>query len=873
MRQISVTSLDPDADYLISVRAIDADGLESEWSLPLSHTTGPAKFSDGLAPESSPEPVTVGGLRQIFVKWERTPNKDIVEYEVHCVKSDTAPTVPPVSEDPTTMIATTAATMIAATALPNGEPFQYQPDGVENTEENAEIKQNYWFSIIATDKDGPAEAASSWVAGNMDRTAAGDLVAGAITAELVNAVLIFAGEFKLQGGLISISPPNIGDNGELIGGIVVYDPANPENKLIQLHPHGSYFNGAVEANILTILQDFELQGTGSLESGASMKIANGVPDPDKPATITSTIPVVQNLPSVPSGYTMRGMCFGENAAGAGNHYYFRMLEHNTNKKPYLQTINASTGEQVGSLTALPVLSDGTMYGHVFWNGSKPPRSSYAFSHVNSGGITYYEGSVYYLVSQRAITSVQPQDFYPYWALDNIVTFLVRSTPAGVFQNYIETGGYRESYFWDGLAHYKAVGLNNGPSTAIGKILVSGAMVDSDVAVRSFNPNLSAEMDSIESPQVGPLSVVRFVGIDEFDFNDGPKLVIGQPHASYVINTSNPPTNTLFSATHDAVKTFGDAAMPYVTTARGFFWHKTRNAFVINPNDTSLRQFSNYYPPSGEFEYWAVKYVNTGDGGKTTRESPVSLTVPVHKRDYLSVTLPPAPQGVTNAEVYAGQVPSGDPTTFYKHSTSFAVRTGVLWNGRDRTGTTVLPIANNFGGNPGKLFSDVGGFEVNGDGTGSWPLLKELNDPIPGMAVRVAGTHSSIPSNITTRIDFNTVVTSRGGMTLENGTIVVPKDGWYSVSGNITFAASTSSARRILMLGVGSSSGVLSNYFGSATLASAQSPASISGLSVSANVYLEAGQCVGLAANVKDTTWGLQYDQSYYCNLQAAYMGP
>src|SRR5690606_33174066 len=275
---------------------------------------------------------------------------------------------------------------------------QYQPDGVENTEENAEVKQNYWFSIIATDKDGPADEPSPWVAGSMDRTAAGGSVAGAITAELVNAVLIFAGEFKLQGDLVSSSPPTVGDNGELEGGIIVYDHANPANKLIQLHPHGSYFHGAVEAQILTIIKDFELQGTGSLTAGASMKIAHGVSDPDKPATVASTIPTVQSLPSVPSGYTMRGMCFAEDAAGAGNHYYYRLLEHNTNKKPYLQTINASTGGQVGSLTALPVVSNATLRNLLPGIG-KPPLSSYTFSFSASGGITYYNGSVYYLVSQ------------------------------------------------------------------------------------------------------------------------------------------------------------------------------------------------------------------------------------------------------------------------------------------------------------------------------------------------------------------------------------------------------------------------------------------------------------------------------------------
>lgn len=698
MKQIAVTSLDPNAEYFISVRAIDADGLESEWSLPLRHTTGAALFSDGDAPANSPEPTTLGGLRQIFVKWDRTDNGDIVEYEVHCVKSTAAPALPPTAGDPETLLATTASTMVAATAEPDGTPFQYQPDGVENTPENANIKQNYWFSIIATDADGPSPSPSAWVAGAMDRTAAGDIVAGAVTAELVDAVIAFAGIFKLRGDLITISPPTVAEDGELEGGIIVFDPANPANKIIQLHPYGSYFRGSIEADILTILQDFELQGTGALQSGASMKIANGVSDPDKAAVIVGSVPTVDNLPPVPTGYTSRGMCHDESTG-----LILRVLERISTKTAFLEKINMTTGTSSVIALGHPPIGDLSTPDGIYLQ----PGGSW----TGVGGITSFGGYVYFTVGYYYGVYMSPKWYY---YTDNV---LVRANLSnGTYVNavviYSETG------------NMSPVGVGLGYTAGATKHVVGYHPRSRNV----FFEKADLPMDSPAAPSI-PLTnlsttqAVRNVGVGTFDFGGtDPFLVIQTVAGSYVYRKVVGGTALQFQTTPDTQLSWTGAAYPYSPVNGGIFWHHSKGRFVVNTGDTSLRQFSNYYPPTGDAENWAVKYVNTGVSGKTTRQSPISNVVSLPKRAYLSVTLPAAPQGVTGASVWAGQESTGTPTTFYKHSTDFSARTGVLWNGRDRTGTTIFPPMNNFGGSPGKIFSDIGGFVVNGDGTGDWPYI-------------------------------------------------------------------------------------------------------------------------------------------------------
>ncbi|WP_418061796.1 hypothetical protein [Pimelobacter simplex] len=145
------------------------------------------------------------------------------------------------------------------------------------------------------------------------------------------------------------------------------------------------------------------------------------------------------------------------------------------------------------------------------------------------------------------------------------------------------------------------------------------------------------------------------------------------------------------------------------------------------------------------------------------------------------------------------------------------------------------------------------------------------DPIPAISAYKT-TALSLAANTSTIVDLNVVRgVATGGMALENGTVVVPRGGWYQVNGNVTFASSTAANRRFVWIGVGSSPGTFSTVVQTSVLASAQDAASISGLDVSATVFLTAGQVVSLVAQT-GTNWGLDVSQPYMNALTVAYLG-
>lgn len=137
-------------------------------------------------------------------------------------------------------------------------------------------------------------------------------------------------------------------------------------------------------------------------------------------------------------------------------------------------------------------------------------------------------------------------------------------------------------------------------------------------------------------------------------------------------------------------------------------------------------------------------------------------------------------------------------------------------------------------------------------------------PLPG--IRLGKTNAqSITTGSTQVVEFNVVQDVSGDMVMSNGVVTVPRTGWYQVSGNVTFASSVSSARRLLF--------VLANGAALAgdSKASAQSPAAISILSVSTGLYLEAGETAALGVNVA-TAWSLDVTNTYMTALSVIYQG-
>ncbi len=74
-----LSSLDPDTDYLVSIRALDTNGNASQYSTEVEIAT-----LHDLIPPAVPENLTsVSGIRSISVLWSANTEFDFKEYELH----------------------------------------------------------------------------------------------------------------------------------------------------------------------------------------------------------------------------------------------------------------------------------------------------------------------------------------------------------------------------------------------------------------------------------------------------------------------------------------------------------------------------------------------------------------------------------------------------------------------------------------------------------------------------------------------------------------------------------------------------------------------------------------------------------------------
>lgn len=147
----------------------------------------------------------------------------------------------------------------------------------------------------------------------------------------------------------------------------------------------------------------------------------------------------------------------------------------------------------------------------------------------------------------------------------------------------------------------------------------------------------------------------------------------------------------------------------------------------------------------------------------------------------------------------------------------------------------------------------------------------VGDPIPAISV-YKNSAQSLAANTSAVIQMDLARSGpTGGMLLKEGTITVPRGGWYQVNGNVTFASSTAASRRFVWIGVGGTSGAYSTVVQTSILASAQDTANISALDVSAAVFLTAGQVVSLVAQAA-TAWTIDASQPYMNALTVAYLG-
>lgn len=193
-------------------------------------------ITDGAAPGSSPTPTVTGGPRYFAVKWTGVANADLVTYEVHVSAT------PAFTADATTLAGETPGGLAYIRKLPDDTDFIYETD--------------YYFQLIAKDEDGSAAASAEVGPVQLDPNGTDDILAGAVTAEKLEAVLamasaILAGTFGGANVQVGLGVKDDGAGNPILDtgflGIRAYDGSDGEDPTFKLDGSGgtAQFKGRV----------------------------------------------------------------------------------------------------------------------------------------------------------------------------------------------------------------------------------------------------------------------------------------------------------------------------------------------------------------------------------------------------------------------------------------------------------------------------------------------------------------------------------------------------------------------------------------------------------------------------------------------------
>jgi hypothetical protein len=334
-------------------------------------------------------------------------------------------------------------------------------------------------------------------------------------------------------------------------------------------------------------------------------------------------------------------------------------------------------------------------------------------------------------------------------------------------------------------------------------------------------------------------------------------------------------------TNDTTKTFNNANGEQMT---GIIWDGTQfrriNAYgKVYKHSTSLATTGTRAVTYAWYDSDTnptTDPITAAIGTHRTKASP-AYNFTFERRGWVKVTVPPIPDNGNNNDPDSAIIYIDD---WKQADLSPGVRT-VLYGTFATSGTHSLTTSEfaGFASNPGSIVSAAKNLttlepiiQLYGDGSGRvGPYQWDITGELPAASISKNSAQSA--NTTSTMVAFNSTRKLTGGCTLSaNGLIQVPYDGWYQVSGNVTFASSTSSARRIVGVGYNSDGSATTFTSVSGTiLASAQDTANITALATSAVVYLTANQYVGIWVNAS-TSYSLDVSTGYMNNISVAYLG-
>lgn len=502
----------------------------------------------------------------------------------------------------------------------------------------------------------------------------------------------------------------------------------------------SVFRGRIETDIAAVMDALELSGSGSrILSGGGMTLESGVADPSAAPTLLATKNTAA-WPAVPDGWTERAIDWSEDDG-----LFYRLIW----KSGRLGVQSVAPGSSSAS----------TIFTTDF-------AVSSAWSHVKIGSwffvLTLNSSGDYWIYRFSASGGFSTQSTY------------VTSTNLALGNPVIGRGG--------------PTGLIVAWRSTSNSIIVEQASQSLGGVLPAF-----AELDD-DSTAALPL---RFAQINTFD---GGASRLALAHGA-TLRFLPAPVWDNGTTVVDAPPTLEDTTLDVVLGNGGMTYRPSGTSagfYSVAAADKLVRRWSSYVPAVAG-EKWFARHADT-DGTLTTAPSPVgSIVMPA--RWWPAVQLPPAPASAPLARVYVGYGAT-DSGTYRLRSEALTGRTMLLTNLRVTTGSATLPT-NTFGaGTPAWLKSGSGGFELNGDGSGSWPGMTTA------FYRRAQTAAQSLTSgSLTSAAAFADAVDTDGSWSYAAGVFTCVTPGLYSLVGQVKWDSNGTGLRRMDLKKNGSAIGV------------------------------------------------------------------
>ena len=769
-------------------------------------------------PELSPKPVVYGTADSLLVVVSPGTVAPGTTIDYHISQADSF------NVDESTLVMSTKQTMVT---LPRG------PEGL-----SLALGTTYYVRIVARNEAGAA-VQSEQTPGSLDPTVVSQIIAAEIVAGFV-----LAGQIKV--GQMSWDP----ENGLLI-------PSATGTTQLSADGSGNTFAGQGTFDALMVLGNLTIRGTNNeVSKGASVTLETGVKAPKVAPTLSSEYVVNPSH----EGYNPRSF----SVYGGGGPNRFLKTESLFAGAVSIVQRDAVTGEY--TLVEIESLSDKrpeitSALGGAVLTGSGSSAVLTALCQTDEAwGNTY--AARWYLYQFTYNPTASPGSRF---------TFLRRAE----FMNPSNTG------YFSGASPYDPT-LSVGPDGTSLRVCQSAS--NGNVALFDFTSTLS----TITPKYLRVTSGGAFFAIKR--------------NARAVISTqADLATDTIWVGFEGDAKAYAFDSLGVrrpvddfpldSTRLKGMCWDGER--FLAFNGDTvvhhsKIKDTNLTTLPIQVGQTWRLANgVSPRYAGAETSLSPNRSMSNLSKRAWLRITsaveIPDDTSDPTDANALSFYIArkSGTPASseYSRAATpSPGVKTALLDTLPTSGGAPPSTTSGFAVGAPARIRSaaeDAAGplVDLRGDGSGRVGWMSWNSDG-GGLPAIIGGKSSAqtIAANTTTCVKLNVARQGpMGGMVLSGGTVTVPITGWYQVSGNVTFSAATSSARRTLWVAKGTAPGSLSTFMHSTSVASAQNTANLTTLACSGLVWCSAGEVVGLAVHTA-SAWSIDISQPYQNSLSVHFVG-